>query len=136
MKAANGKAVFHRAFDFLPNPTVRLEELIALGFERVLTSGGASTAETGTNSLAALVQHAGWQIEVLPAGYIRQHNVADLVRATKCDQVHAACRVPMADPLLMNNPRLAASMGAPGELSSELVRDLRQQLDQLAESLS
>jgi len=135
VKLANGKAVFHRAFDFLPNPTVVLEELISLGFERVLTSGGASTAETGTNCLAALVQHAGWQIEVLPAGNIRPHNVADLVRATRCDQVHAACRVPVEDPVLARHPRLASGMGAPGEMNSDLVRGLRRQLDQLAESL-
>jgi copper homeostasis protein CutC/predicted NAD/FAD-dependent oxidoreductase len=135
VKLANGKAVFHRAFDFLPNPIVALEELIALGFERVLTSGGASTAETGTNCLAAMVQHAGWQIEVLPAGNIRPHNVADLVRATRCDQIHAACRVPVKEPLFEGRAQLARGMGDPGEMKTELVRGLREQLDQLAESL-
>ena len=96
---------------------------------------GASTAETGTNCLTALVQHAGWQIEVLPAGNVRPHNVADLVRATRCDQVHAAPRVPVADPLLAAHPRLALGMGAQTELSAQLVGGLRQELDRLAESL-
>ena len=136
VNAAEGKAVFHRAFDFLPDSLVALDELIELGFERVLTSGGATTAETGTNRLAALVQHAGWQIEVLPAGNVRPHNVADLVRETRCDQVHAAARVPAPDRLLAANPRLAHGMGAPAELSGQLVRDLRRELDRAAESLS
>ncbi len=135
VERADGKAVFHRAFDFLPDPLAALDELIELGFERVLTSGGASTAEAGTNRLAALVQHAGWQIEVLPAGNVRPHNVADLVRTTRCDQVHSAARVPADDPLLAAHPRLARGLGAPGELDAHLVRGLRHELDRLAESL-
>ncbi|QJW99658.1 copper homeostasis protein CutC [Frigoriglobus tundricola] len=136
VERADGKAVFHRAFDFLSDPLAALDELIELGFERVLTSGGASTAETGTNRLAALVQHAGWQIEVLPAGSVRPHNVADLVRTTRCDQVHSAARVPADDPLLSAHPRLARGLGAPGELDERLVRGLRHELDRLAGSLS
>ena len=136
VERADGRAVFHRAFDFLSDPLAALDELIELGFERVLTSGGASTAETGTNRLAALVQQAGWQIEVLPAGNVRPHNVADLVRTTRCDQVHSAARVPADEPLLSAHPRLAKGLGAPGELDAQLVRGLRHELDRLAESLS
>jgi copper homeostasis protein len=133
---ARGKAVFHRAFDFLLDQLVALEELIDLGFERVLTSGGATTAEAGTGRLAALVQHAGWQIEVLPAGGVRPYNVADLVRATRCDQVHAAVRADAEDELLAARPGLAAGMGRSWELNTELIRGLREQLDSVAESLS
>jgi copper homeostasis protein len=131
VELARGKAVFHRAFDFLAEPLVALDELIELGFERVLTSGGATTAEAGTVRLAALVQHAGWQIEVLPAGSIRPENVADLVRAIRCDQVHAAARVDVNNPLFAKHGRLAMSMGRTSEMSSQLVRGLRAQLDHL-----
>lgn len=136
VETAGGKAVFHRAFDFLPDPLAALDELIDLGFERVLTSGGASTAEAGTTHLAALVQHAGWQIEVLPAGKILPHNVADLVRATCCDQVHAAVREKAIDPALARNPRLAPGLGGTTETSGYLVSRLRQALDRLAEARS
>ncbi|MBP3953870.1 NAD(P)-binding protein [Gemmata sp. G18] len=134
--AARGRAVFHRAFDFLPEPLVALDELIELGFERVLTSGGATTAEAGTTHLAALVQHAGWQIEILPAGRVRGDTVADLVRATRCDQVHAGPRAARADGGLDARPALAGAMGATTELDENAVRHLRQQLDGLVESLS
>jgi copper homeostasis protein len=136
VRRANGRAVFHRAFDFLPDPIAALDELIALGFERVLTSGGAVSAEAGTACLAQLIQHAGRRIEVLPAGSIRPHNVADLVRATGCDQVHAAARVQAADSFLSARPQIAAGMGVPGELSAELVKGLREQLDRVAGMLS
>jgi copper homeostasis protein len=132
----NRKAVFHRAFDFVPDRLAALDELIELGFERVLTSGGSSTAETGSTRLAALIQHAGWQIEVLPAGNIRSHNVVDLIRETRCDQVHAAVRVPITDPLLETNSRVAEGMGKPVEMSTEAIRKLRVQLDSLVGSLS
>ena len=133
---ADGKAVFHRAFDFLPESLAALYELIQLGFERVLTSGGAATAAEGAANLAALNSFAAGRIEVLPAGTVRPHNVADLVRVTGIDQVHAAPRLPITDPLFAANPRLAAGMGAPTELSAQLVRDLRRELDRAAESLS
>jgi copper homeostasis protein len=131
---AGGKAVFHRAFDFLPDPLAALDELIDLGFERVLTSGGARTAEAGATRLAALVQHAGWQIGVLPAGKILPENVADLVRETRCDQVHAAVRVGCHDPAIGANERLAPGLGGGTETSGTLVAGLRRQLDRLSES--
>lgn len=136
VEAAGGRAVFHRAFDFLPDPLAALDELIELGFERVLTSGGARTAEAGTTHLAALVQHAGWQIEILPAGRVRADTVADLVRATRCDQVHAGPRLPLDDATTATRPLLAPAMGATDELDYDAVRGLRAQLDALAESLS
>jgi copper homeostasis protein len=133
---AKGRAVFHRAFDFLPDPIAALDELIILGFERVLTSGGATTAEAGAPCLAKIIQHAGRRIEVLPAGSIRPHNVDALVRVTGCDQVHAAARVPAADPCLAARPQLAAGMGVPAELSAELVKGLREHLDRACGVLS
>lgn len=132
--AAGGKAVFHRAFDFLPDPLAALDELIELGFERVLTSGGASTAEAGTTRLTALVQHAGWQIEVLPAGKVLPENAADLIRATRCDQVHAAVRVKATEPTLSGNARLAPGLGGGTETSAALVSGLRRALDRLADT--
>lgn len=132
--AAGGKAVFHRAFDFLPDPLAALDELIELGFERVLTSGSASTAEAGTTRLTALVQHAGWQIEVLPAGKVLPENAADLIRATRCDQVHAAVRVKAPEPSLSGNPRLAPGLGGGTETSAALVSGLRRALDRLADA--
>ncbi|MBY0456774.1 MAG: hypothetical protein K2V38_05520, partial [Gemmataceae bacterium] len=133
---ADKGAVFHRAFDFLSDSFGSLDDLIELGFERVLTSGGHTTAEAGTTHLAALVQHAGWQIGVLPAGRIRAENVADLVRATRCDQVHAAPRAPGTDLTLGARPLLAPGMGDGSELDDDAVRRLRARLDELVGALA
>lgn len=135
LQFADNRAVFHRAFDLIDNQTEALEELIELGFVRVLTGGGRSTAEAGTAALATLVQHAGWQIEVLPAGDVRPHNVAELINCTRCDQVHSSARAPInePDPALALSGRFVAGLGGRDELREELVAGLRHQLDRLIE---
>ncbi|MGE0480599.1 MAG: copper homeostasis protein CutC [Phycisphaerae bacterium] len=91
-----GQLVFHRAFDRVRDPFAALEQVIALGFTRVLTSGQAASAAepVGVERLARLIERAGNRIEILPGGGIRPENVAALVRATGCTQVHSACRTP------------------------------------------
>jgi copper homeostasis protein len=126
---ANGKAVFHRAFDFLPDPAAALDELIDLRFQRVLTSGGAATAIDGRARLAELVHHAADRIGILPAGGITPENVAALLRATGCDQVHASLRSAAADPTLAASPAVAARMGGTTTTDPALVRRLREQAD-------
>jgi copper homeostasis protein len=90
LRAACGSApvTFHRAFDELPDQSAGLDSLIALGFDRVLTSGGGLTASAGAAELAGLVQQAGDRICVLAAGSVRAHNVADLIRRTGVREVH------------------------------------------------
>jgi copper homeostasis protein len=132
VKLANGRAVFHRAFDFLPDPFAALEELIDLGFERVLTSGGAPTALEGAEVIAKLIKQAAGRIEILPGGGVTPENVEELVRRTGCDQVHGSFRSPVHDPTLAANPALAAGMGGGMALDPAKVAATRAVLDRLA----
>ena len=50
----------HRAFDLTPDMSEALEIAIELGFQRVLTSGGALSALDATDTLAALVDAGAW----------------------------------------------------------------------------
>lgn len=90
--AAGREAVFHRAFDLTPRPAESLDGLIDLGFTRVLTGGARPSAIEGADTIRALVERAAGRIEVLPGGGIRPSNVADLIRAAGCTQVHASLR--------------------------------------------
>ena len=77
-----------------PSTTARicprpLDALLALGVDRVLTSGGAPTAAQGAGAIGALVRQAGAALTVMAGGGVRAHNVADLVRATGVAEVHA-----------------------------------------------
>jgi len=82
------QTVFHRAFDVTPDPFRALEELIDLGITRVLTSGQKASAPEGAELIAKLVERARKRIEILPGGGIRPYNMNDVVKRTRCRQVH------------------------------------------------
>jgi len=99
VEIANGRqTVFHRAFDAVPEPMPALDELIDLGFTRVLTAGQKKSAHDGRARLRELLERAAVRIEVLPGGGIRSHNVGQLVAATGCSQVHLTAFSARCDP--------------------------------------
>jgi copper homeostasis protein len=79
----------HRAFDVTVDLARSLDTLVALGVERVLTSGGAATAIEGGAVLATLVRRAQGSIQVMAGGGVRAGNVAALIRTTGVPEVHA-----------------------------------------------
>lgn len=87
--AADGLPVtFHRAFDLTPDLEASLESLVDAGVQRVLTSGGASTAADGARTLATLVRRAGQRLLVMAGGGVREENVRDLVAVSGVREVH------------------------------------------------
>jgi len=85
---------FHRAFDVCADLDAALTTLIELGAERVLTSGGAPTAERGLATLTRLSRAASGRIGILPGGGVNERNVRAIVAATGATQVHASLRRP------------------------------------------
>ena len=83
------KVTFHRAFDVATNLEQALEDVIASGANRILTSGGAPTAFAGTVMLAKLVAAAGSRIIVMPCAGIRPDDLEALYRATRAVEFHA-----------------------------------------------
>jgi len=81
----------HRCFDLTSDPYVALEQLIDLGFDRVLTSGQAKTAPEGADVIAKLVNQANGRIQIIAGSGIRPHNMQDLIQRTGVSQVHASC---------------------------------------------
>ncbi|MBH8567419.1 copper homeostasis protein CutC [Microvirga sp. STS02] len=100
IEAANGLQVtFHRAIDACPDQGQALEEIIRLGCQRVLTSGGQATALEGQNQLAALITQAAGRISIMPGAGINGDNIQALANSTVAQEFHASAkrRVP-ADP--------------------------------------
>ena len=81
---------FHRAFDRVEDKAGALEELIELGIERVLTSGGPPTAWEGRAELARLVEQARGRIVVMPGGGVRAQHAAELLAATGVRELHGS----------------------------------------------
>ena len=84
--------VMHRAFDQLHEPAVALEQLIELGFTRILTSGGPSLAIDGLAALRDLNERARGRIEILPAGGVSPSNALQILRETGTHQLHGSFR--------------------------------------------
>lgn len=92
------EAVFHRAFDSCPNKEKAIEELIACGVDRILTSGGPGNAMEYLDVLKAWELKYGKQIQFQACGSIREENAQDVIKATNIHQIHSACRTFVQDP--------------------------------------
>jgi copper homeostasis protein len=95
--AEGQQAVFHRAFDWVPDPAAGLETLIQCGVTRVMTSGGAPSAWQGREHIRERVDQSAGRIEILAAGGIRSSHAAALVRQTGITQLHAGLAQPAWD---------------------------------------
>jgi copper homeostasis protein len=95
----------HRAFDMTRDLGRALEDLIALGVDRVLTSGGESSALEGLDQIARLTEQARGRIAVMPGGGINERNIGRIVAATDAREVHASGRAPVEGPMAYRNTR-------------------------------
>ncbi len=82
--------VLHRCIDLVPDMGAALEEAISLGFHRILTSGGETTAEAGAVRIAGLVAQAAGRIVVMPGSGVNPGNVA-LLKGLGITEIHASC---------------------------------------------
>ncbi|GAB3905676.1 copper homeostasis protein CutC [Mucilaginibacter boryungensis] len=83
---------FHRAFDVCADKEKALEDLIHIGFERLLTSGGKSNVIEGARNVKNLLDQANGRISIMPGGGISEKNVADLVHYTGVKEIHSSAR--------------------------------------------
>ncbi|WP_062012884.1 copper homeostasis protein CutC [Aureimonas sp. AU4] len=128
MAASEGMGrTLHRAFDLAPDLGEALEAAVSLGFERVLTSGGALRAPDAVPTLTQLVQQAEGRIAVMPGSGVRAGNAAALLRDTGAREIHASGRRP-----LRPNPEMARwgfDVAEPADTSEDEVRRLRAAVD-------
>lgn len=94
---------FHRAFDMSNDMSLALEDLIALGIVRVLSSGGANSAIQGAATLAKLVQQANGRISVMPGAGINSHNIQKLIKISGADTFHASCKSHVSSKMQFRN---------------------------------
>lgn len=79
---------FHRAFDHARNFLEALEDVIATGSRRLLTSGGAATVPEGITVLRRLLEAAAERIIVMPGGGLHAGNFAEVRRALPAREFH------------------------------------------------
>lgn len=112
MAVTDGRPVtFHRAFDLCRDPRKALDDLIALGCRRVLTSGQAASALEGAPLIRRLVEDADGKIIILAGGGVTAENCRDIVRLTGVGELHASAKHTVGS--AMRFRRADISMGTP-----------------------
>ena len=87
-KSLNLGMTLHRAIDVSPDYKLALEQAIQLGFERVLTSGLAPTAESGLAVLEDMVQLAKGRIDIMAGAGVNAENASLLLQSSKVNALH------------------------------------------------
>jgi copper homeostasis protein len=106
------QVTFHRALDMAADPERALEDVIACGVQRVLTSGGAASAWEGRKRLQAMVQQAAGRVTVIVGGGVRPAIISRLMESTGATEFHSSMRRTMPSPMLYQAPNL--NLGEPG----------------------
>jgi copper homeostasis protein len=78
----------HRAFDMTRDPFEALEALIAIGIDRVLTSGQSDSALAGAPLIRRLIEKAAGRIIVMPGHGVKEHNLERVIRETGAGEYH------------------------------------------------
>lgn len=88
---------FHRAFDETARNDYQnnIEIVIGLGCSRILSSGFESSAELGMENLSLMVNYSREKsMTIMPGAGINKDNVARIITATNCKEIHASARSP------------------------------------------
>ncbi len=118
-KKAGLKTTFHRAFDMTNDLFQALEDVIEMGFDCILTSGGKTTAMEGASKIVQLIQQAAGRIEIMPGSGVNENNVADLIHFTGVNIVHSSARMRKPSAMQYFNTAIMLNTLSPEDLIDE-----------------
>lgn len=118
--------VLHRSIDLTPDMAAALEEAIALGFRRILTSGGELTAEAGASRIAALVAEAKGRITIMPGSGVNPAN-AGMLKGLGIHEIHASCSA--SQPATGRSVEMGFAPAVRRQTAADKVRALRKALE-------
>ncbi len=95
---------FHRAIDLCRDPAEALEELAAIGVDRILTSGCRPTALEGAEVIADLVRRSAGRVAIMAGGGVTAETLPPLLAATGVSEVHFSARAPLESPMAFRRP--------------------------------
>lgn len=128
-KAEGLQNTFHRAFDLLADPFEALEQIIDMGFTRILTSGQRSSAAEGAEFLARLHDRAAGRIRIMAGAGVSPSNALQILRTSHADDLHASARTPVASAMTYSgNVSMGSSDASDGTrlaTDPEIVAQLR-----------
>lgn len=115
---------FHRAFDAARDQGRALEAAVALGCERILTSGGAADAFAGADRIAALVAQAAGRVALMAGAGVTPQNIVALARRAGVRELHASAKAPRRSAMRYRNEALAGLSPDWSQSDAQRVREL------------
>lgn len=97
---------FHRAFDMCADLSTALEDVISVGCNRILSSGGCQTAPEGVEVLAKLVKQAGDRIIIMPGSGVNAGNIKTLLEITGAKEYHLSGSTVYDSGMVYRNPKV------------------------------
>lgn len=91
--AAPMEVTFHRAFDRSKDPLNALEDVIAAGCKRILTSGQVPNVADATLLIRKLIEQADNRIIILQGSGVRSSNLQMLIKETGGKEYHSSARI-------------------------------------------
>ncbi|QEO56542.1 copper homeostasis protein CutC [Francisella marina] len=89
-KKAGKELTFHRAIDLTTDIYTATQEVIELGFDRILTSGAKPNVIQGLKIIKTLQEKFGSQIQIMPGGGINSNNLKEILETTKVTNIHCS----------------------------------------------
>ncbi|WP_420138195.1 copper homeostasis protein CutC [Sphingomonas sp.] len=126
--ARDAHVVLHRAIDLTPDPVAATEVACALGYDHILSSGGAPNAIDGAARLAEMVAAARGRISIMPGAGVAPDNVAHLLAQSGARAVHSSASVALAHPA-EREVRMGFATGPRRATDAAKVRALRSAID-------
>jgi copper homeostasis protein len=99
------QVTYHRAFDMARNAHQALEDVIATGADRLLTSGQEPSVIEGLDLISELVQLAGDRIVIMP-GCGTERNMKKAVALSGASEFHVTGFGTIESPMRYRNPRI------------------------------
>ncbi len=120
------RLTLHRAVDVIDDPVAAVDIAVRLGFDRILTSGGAIGAPEGAATIARMVEHADGRCRIMGGAGVRPDTAAAVLAAGVHDLHGSASRVGATLPAKL----FALGFGpVPRPTDADTVRALRQIID-------
>jgi copper homeostasis protein len=93
LDAWGGPATFHRAIDRSTDILQAAHTVADLGFERILSSGGALHVMQGLSVLKQMQTSIGHLISILPGAGVTAANAEEILTTIGCTELHATCKI-------------------------------------------
>jgi len=114
------QTTFHRAFDMTVDPFKAIEDIISLGFNRILSSGQKPTAIGGAGLLAELVKMTEERIILMPGSGIDEDNISYLASRTKAREFHGSFRKTIQSEMKFKNEQAFMGKANSSEYESDI----------------